>query len=199
MKALLIALVVLGLSAVHLFGQAHIVKQRARELSEQNNARQGVTPAPVAPASQWAPTAPQPMIASPAVLRQHDIAQLTTHIASVKMGSSLTIEQMSQFRTDLAAAVRGSAKPSPDAVKRLGDNLVAALASVELPAAAQGRVAQNLQSILNCGGVPTKEVQAVITDTQATLQRAGVERKAAVAVANDLKTISGEIQKSQPK
>jgi hypothetical protein len=200
MKTALIVLT-FSLAASSLFGQAHIVKQRARELSDQNNARQGVTPAAPGSPGQSAPTPappagpPQPMVASPEVLRQYDVSTLKVDIAAVKPGAAIEAGQTEQLTKNLTTAARGTAKPSAKALAQLSQGLGAALVQARLTEPNQAQLAEDLVSLLNCGGVSAADTQARITSVQATLQRGGVERKLAVAVANDLKVITGEIQK----
>jgi hypothetical protein len=201
MKTILL-LLWLGLMTAPLYGQAHIVKQRARELSEQNNARQGITPPPPAGSpARPVPTAPpqsgppQPMVASPEVLRQYDLNTLKGDIAGIKPGATVGIEQTEKLKRNLTTASRGVSKPSEKMLGQLSEQLGAALIQANLTAANHAQLAEDLIALLNCGGVPTAQAQANITSVQATLQRGGVERKLAVAVANDLKLIVGEIQK----
>ena len=187
------------------YGQAHIVKQRARELSEQNNARQGITPnAPGGPARPAAPVPqppgpPQAMVASPEVLRQYDINTLKSDLAGLIPGTTLGEEVTEQLTKNLTTAARGAAKPSAKMVGQLSRDLSAALVQARLTDANHVQMAEDLVNILNSGGIAASETQAKITSVQATLQRGGVERKAAVAVANDLKSIAGEIQKASTK
>jgi hypothetical protein len=202
MKTTLIVLM-LSLAANSLLGQAHIVKQRARELSDQNNARQGIPPTapgtPGRPAPTPAPPAgpPQPMVASPEVLRQYDVSTVKGDIAAVKTGTAIEAGQTDQLTKNLTTAARGTAKPSAKALAQLSQDLGAALSQARLTEPNQAQLAEDVVSLLNCGGVSAADTQAKITSVQATLQRGGVERKLAVAVANDFKVISGEIQKSK--
>jgi hypothetical protein len=204
MKAFLY-LLILGLVTGELSAQAHIIKQRARELNEQNNARQGITPAtpatPARPATGPAQPAPppQPMVASPEVLRQYDITNLKADLAGMEPGTDLKPEQSGQLTQHLKISARGAAKPSDKTIAQLSSNLAAALSKARLTDANHAQIAGDLVSVLNCGGVPAAETQQRITSVQATLQRGGVERKLAVAVANDLKAAAGEIQKPSGK
>jgi hypothetical protein len=194
----------LGLLTTPLLGQAHIVKQRARELNEQNNARQGISPAPpTAPQRPGAPTAPvppqsavpQPVVASPEILRQHDIKTLHAMIGETLTGAAASAEQMEKLAQLLRTASRGSAKASPKLTEQLSRNLAGALGQAKLTPANQALMAEDLVTILNGSDQTPAQMQGRITSVQATLQRGGVERKAAVSVATDLKSIAGELQK----
>jgi hypothetical protein len=194
MKILLLLTVLIGLTTCHVFGQAHIIKQRAKDLNEQNNARQGIAPPPAAAPARPAPVAPRPMVASPEVVKQHDVARLRTSIASIKPGAEILSSTVDQLSRELTTTARGPVKPSPEPVNKLALNLTTALADVSLPAANQLQLAEDLQAILSGSTLTPQQSQSLITSVQATLQRAGVERKVAVAVVNELKTISGEIR-----
>ncbi len=92
MKTILFFLL-LAIGTSQALGQAHIIKQRARELSDQNNARQGITPntpttpTRATPVSPQPAAPPQPMIATPEQLRQHDIGTLKADVARVEPGA----------------------------------------------------------------------------------------------------------------
>jgi hypothetical protein len=202
---LIACLLLLGLMSVELSAQAHIVKQRARELSEQNNARQDITPnTPSAPARPAAPPAqpagpPQPMVASPEVLRQYDINNLKNDVAAMEPGTEVKQEQSDRFTQHLKIAARGAVKPSDKTIAQLSRNLASAFAEARLTEANHAQIAEDLVNVLNCGGVPAADTQKRITSVQAALQRGGVERKLAVAVANDLKLAAAEIEKGSSK
>ncbi|MCL4179658.1 MAG: hypothetical protein KJ072_18160 [Verrucomicrobia bacterium] len=204
MKAILYILL-LAIGTSQALGQAHIIKQRARELSDQNNARQGITPnAPTAPTRATPPSPqpaapPQPMFASPEQLRQHDISTLKAEVARVEPGVAIDQTWTGQLTKNLTTAARGTVKPSAKTTSQLAGNLGAALGQARLTAANQAQMAEDMVAILNCGGVAADQTQSRITSVQATLQRGGVERKLAVAVANDLKAVAAEIQQPGAK
>jgi hypothetical protein len=136
------------------------------------------------------------MVASPEVLRQYDINTIKGDLAGVTPGTAIEGAQAEQLTKNLTTAARGAAKPSAKALSQLSQDLGAALVQARLTEPNQAQLAEDVVSLLNCGGVSAADTQAKITSVQATLQRGGVERKLAVAVANDLKVITGEIQKS---
>ncbi len=192
-------LLLLNLAVAEAFGQAQIIKQRAKELSEQNNARQGIAPnpqrAPMRPAVAVAPGPFQPMVASPEILRQYDLNMLKADLAEMKPGVAATPELIQRLTKNLSTALRGTSKASAKTIRKLADDLGAALFQASLTEANQALIAEDLVSILNGGGGPAKPTQETVTSIQATLQRGGVERKLAVAVATDLKLIGAEMQK----
>ena len=204
MKPFFLVLMI-SLATGSMYGQAHIVKQRARELSDQNNARQGITPAAPGTASRPTPTAPQPagppqpMVASPEALRQYDINTIKATVAGVNAAAAVEAGQAEQLTKNLTTAARGLSKPSAKTLAQLSQDLGAALGQARLSEANQAQLAEDIVALLNCGGVAAADTQARVTSVQATLQRGGVERKLAVAVANSLKLITAEILKTHSK
>ena len=105
------AFVLLGaamLLAASAFGQADvIIKQRAQEIRDQNNVRQGVAP-PSQPAQPMSPpatsTAPTPV--------QLSVAKLRVDLTAIKGQAKVTSEQKQQLTRDLIALAHGVNKPS---------------------------------------------------------------------------------------
>ncbi len=196
MRILLAVVAVLGLMSSRVLGQADvIIKQRAKELSNQNNVRQGVpppTPAKPAPAT---PPAAKPAASSPATAQQQSIAKLKTDIAAIAAKSQAAPEQKLQFVRDLMAAVRGVTKPSQTSVTKFANGLTAALADKTLSPADQLRLAQDIEAILNSTKLPQSQADAIVADVQAILQNSDVKRTVAVSVADDLKAVATEVRK----
>ena len=104
-------------------GTDAIIKQRAREVSNQNNVRQGVAP----------PTQPsQPPATAPA--QTQTITRLQTDLAAIKAAAPVTVEQKQKITTDLIAAAQ-SAKPSSAVAAKLAEDLLAAFAAKPLSTA----------------------------------------------------------------
>ena len=79
-------------------GSEAIIKQRAKDLSNQNNVRQGV-----APPTQPPPTAPKPATTAPSTLTpQQALAKLQTDLAAIKV----IVEEAGGCFTDLAGLAR---------------------------------------------------------------------------------------------
>ena len=77
-------------------GSEAIIKQRAKDLSNQNNVRQGV-----APPTQPPPTAPKPATTAPSTLTpQQALAKLQTDLAAIKVNSTVTSAQKQQLARD---------------------------------------------------------------------------------------------------
>jgi len=82
----------------------------------------------------------------------------------------------------------------------LAEDMAAGFAEKDVPEAHRSRLAQDLSAVLN-GSVLIQPMQltATIADVQAIFQNSGVNRKTATAVADDVKAISGELQKTASK
>ena len=198
MKLFIIAASVIALCGQQSFGQgaqADQIKRRAKELSNQNNVRQGVAPPSQPAAKPTTPAAAKP--ATPTVVTaQQGIARIQADIAAIKTGTPATPEQKTQFLKDIAVASRGATKPSLPTVAKFINELTAALAEKALGVADQARLAQNIEAVLNSVAMPPTQFDAVIADVQAILQVGDVKRAAAVAIANDLKTVGQEVRRT---
>ena len=203
MRLPILMAVTLGLVSFQAFGQgaqADQIKRRAKELSNQNNVRQGV-PAPAPPSTRPAagtpsPTAPaSPATPVPVATAQQGIAKIQVDLAGIKAGVPVTPEQKTQFIKDIAVTVRGATKPSLPTVTKFVNELTAALVEKALGANEQARLAQNIEAVLNSGSMPAIQFDAVIADVQAILQVGDVKRTAAVAIANDLRAVGQEVRR----
>jgi hypothetical protein len=207
MKLLVTLALAIGFVSHHALGQgaqADQIKRRAKELSNQNNVRQGVPAPSQPPATQPATTTAKPPVArpaspSPAVTQQQSVARLTADFAAIKPGNAVTPEQKQQWIKDLATAVRGATKPSLPAMTKFVNGLAGVLAEKRPGPAEQGRLAQNIEAVLNSEHLPLAQFDAIIADVQAILQVGGAKRDLALSVANDLKAIGAEVRKTPAK
>jgi len=165
-------------------GSEAIIRQRAKELSNQNNVRQGVPP----PAAKAPPAASQ-SAAQPAVT---PTVKLQSDLATIKVNSPVTAAQKQQIVSDLMALAQGK-KPSPGATSKLVNDMTAALAQHAPSEAARSRLVLNLKTALNPGGIPATQMQDIYGDVQAVFQTSGLARKDAVIIAEDLKAIAVEL------
>jgi len=196
MRPLIATAFVVGLFAQQSFGQgaqADQIKRRAKELNNQNNVRQGVTPPSQPPAKPATPTANA--TPGPVTTAQQGTAKLQADLAAIKVGSPVTQDQKTQFMKDIAVTARAT-KPSLPTVTKFVNELTAALADKALGSAEQARLAQNIEAVLNSAAMPAAQFDAIIADVQAILQVGDVKRAAAVAVANDLKAVGQEVRRS---
>jgi hypothetical protein len=193
MKPLSILAVVLLLMAANALGAGseNIIKQRAKDLRDQNNARQGVPPPaqPVAPAYSTAPaSSSRPASAQPA---NPALPKLQATLESVKRDSTITDQLKSQAAADLLAVAQGR-KPSEATTAKLAQELLSALAEKPLESKRLARVVQNLGVVLNAGkSTPAKVDDAVFT-MEATFQAEGLARAKAAAIAKSAKSVAEE-------
>ena len=176
-----------------LFADPIIVKQRALELRNQNNVRQGVTPAsqptqPVQPATTpGTSTAPTPI--------QQSIAKLRADFTAIKANSPATAAQKQKIATDLIAAAQGANKPSQATAANLADSLAAAFAETPLADKDCSRMLSDLAAVLNPAKIQAAQMQAIYADIQAIFQANGMARKDAVKIVDQVKAVAAETQK----
>jgi hypothetical protein len=179
MKKITLAGATLGLAAACAWaGPETIIKQRAKELRDQNNVRQGVPPA----------TAPQPKPApNPAAVAptpsQQNMGRLQTELAAIKPTAPATPEQKQRLSRLLVAMAEGPVKPSAAAADKLAEALAGAQASNPMSAASRARLVQDLDGIINPSKYPQAKKDAIIADVQAIFQAGGLPRSRAVAIA----------------
>src|SRR5436309_600510 len=125
-------LLAVTLDAQQLFaaGSETIIRERAKELRNQNNVRQGVTP-PSQPAQQPAAARPATAATPPG------LARLQTDLAAIKLNSPVAPAAKQQIAADLIAMAQGTTKPSAASADKLAGDMAAALA--EKPLAAEAR------------------------------------------------------------
>jgi hypothetical protein len=164
-----------------------IIKQRAKELRDQNNVRQGVPPPtqPAAPPAARAAAAPQ----SPSLQR------FQAGLAAFKANVPATDAQKEQLARDLVAVAQG-AKPSLATARKFASDFAAACLEKPLPSASRARLVQEIDAVLNPAKYPNAKPEGIFADIQAILQENGTARSQAIAVANDVKALAAEVQKA---
>ena len=176
-------------------GSEAIIKQRAKDLSNQNNVRQGV-----APPSQVPPAAPKPNASAPTALTpQQALAKFQTDMAAIKVNSPVTLAQKQQLVRDFMVLAQGARKPSPGAANKLAEDLSAALSQKTLSEGTRSRLSQDVNAALNPENIQASQMQEIVSDVQAVFQANGLARKDAVALAEDVKAIAAELQKPAAK
>ena len=180
MKKKAILLAASGLMLTGVFGQnMGIAIRRAKELSNQNNVRQGIAPAAGFPAAPQSTAAAQ------------TLARLRADLTNLQSAASATAEQKQQLSRDLAACALGT-KPEASVLGKLAEALAAALPGKSLAPAETLRLAQDLVALLNGSSLASSQKQSLFDDLQATLQVGGSSRKEAVGVGNAVKTATGD-------
>lgn len=186
MKRLVCAVPLLLSASVLMAGPEQIIKQRAKDIRDQNNARQGVPPAAPAPAARPAPA----ISAMPA---QPPLNRLTTDLANIRTNSTVTPAQIQSFSRNLASAALGPRKPSSVSLNKLATDLLPALASHPLSANSRSRLLQNLIAVVNGNGVTQSQLNDVIVDIQDVLKRGGMPVDKAKTIADDARAIAREV------
>jgi hypothetical protein len=174
----LCSLLVVGVSAFG--GPDVIIKQRAKELSNENNVRQGVAPPSQPqppPQIQTAPPPPPPSISS-----------LQADLAAFKAGTTPTEQQKQKLANDIIAVAQGN-KPSAAAAAKLADSLAAACCEKPLSAASRARLVQEIDAVLNPTKYPKANMDGIFADVQAIFQENGLDRKKAVEISDNLKAL----------
>ncbi len=187
MKGLAAVLCVI-LTAGSAFSQSDIIiRERAKELRNQNNVRQGVAPPvsaqPAAPA--MAPAAPAPQ--SPT------LTKLKADIAAISANSQVSAEQKQKLAQDLLAVAQGG-KPAPATAAKLAENIAAAQSEKPLSPASLARFVQELDAILNPAKYPQAKPDGIFADVQAIFQENGMKRARAVDISNNVKSLAAEVK-----
>ena len=162
-------------------GPESIIKQRAKELSNENNVRQGVAP----------PSQPQPppqTQATPPPPPSPSISSLSADLAAFKAGTTPTEQQKQKLANDIVAVAQGN-KPSAAAAAKLADSLAAACCEKPLSAASRARLVQEIDAVLNPTKYPKANMDGIFGDVQAIFQENGLERKRAVEISDNLKAL----------
>lgn len=169
---------------------AVVAKQRAQELRDQNNVRQGV-PSPAAPVVSAPATggATAPAGGGAATLKPLESAlRALTGQPTVNASAKEALVQQ------LLAAARGPQKPPRSAVQGLVDSLAACLSGATLEESELQRLATNLFALMNAATVSQDRLRQILDDVQAILQVGGVRRAQAVGVTGQLRQIVQSLQ-----
>jgi hypothetical protein len=163
-------------------GPETIVRERAKELSNQNNVRQGVAPPTQSSPSPTAPGTPAPQ----APPKSQAVLQFETDLGSIKANDPVTPAIKQKLAADIIAIAEGT-KPSPTSAAKLAEDLAMAASAKPLDPKYRSRLGMELDAILNPGKYPKSNPSGIFSDIQATFQTNGSERKQAVAIADDVK------------
>jgi hypothetical protein len=173
---------------VCLFASDDLAKQRAKELVNQNNVRQGIA----APTQAPKPVA-TPQVVNPAAARQQQaVAKLRADIAAIKTGSAVTAQQKQQLANDLIAVADGPNKPSAASATKWAEDVSAACSEMALSDTSRGRFVQEIDAVLNPSKYPSAKMDAIFTDVQAIFQADGTKRKNAVQISEDVKALASD-------
>ncbi len=177
-------------------GSQNIIYNRAKELRDQNNVRQGVPSPSQAAQPAAAATAPRTVTATP---QQVAVSKLQTAISQIRPDSQVTADQKQQLARELVAAAQGASKPSMQSATKAAEDLSALLSQKLLSTATRTRLAQDLYAAVNPGSLQPTQMDGTFSDIQAIFQANGIERKEAVKATDSVKTLSGELKKTAAK
>jgi hypothetical protein len=160
-----------------------IIRERAKELRDQNNVRQGVA----------APTAPNQPVAAPAgpvaPTLSPGLVRFNTDVAAIRADAQVTADQNQKLAQDLVASAQGQRLPLAKATKLAAD-VSAAFAEKPLSPASRARFVQELDAVLNPAKYPQAKLEGILKDIQAIFQENGLARMKAVAISDDVKALA---------
>lgn len=173
-----------------------IIKQRAKNLANANNAEQGVPP-PGTPPPPAPPPAPPP---SPAEqeMKQH-MDKLEADLAGIKSGVEVSADQKQAVQADLAALVRGSVRPSDASLSKLTDSLVAALSAPNVIVRERSQLTQGINAVVNSSMIGPDQARSFVVVSETSLKSSGVDPASVQAVSDNLTAIINEVLKKKPK
>lgn len=169
-------------------GPEQIIKQRAKDTANQNNARQGAAPPGGQPPASGAP----PQAARP--LPPDPVAKVRADLAAIVTASKVTPEKQAEFGVNLLALARGSTKPTSASVNKFASALAESLAGKKLDTSTQSRLVQNLNLLLNSAGLSDSRTQEVAGEVQKTLQSAGVVEATTTTLMSGLDAVVAEVR-----
>jgi len=180
-------------------GSEHLIKQRAKDVRDQSNERQGVAP------SSSVSTAPQPAAATqPGTVSQAPRSaapKLSTQAAligealgAVSQSGNVTDQQEQELFQYLTQAAQGEVKPSDGKVKKLARDLAIAVEGAKLNSSQQSKLALQLERALN-ESLDTTKMNALAADVFDMLRDMGSGKVDATIVSNDIKSIIADIQR----
>lgn len=165
-------------------GPETIVRERAKELSNQNNVRQGVAPPTQAPQPTPAATPGTPAQTAPP--KSQAVSQFEADLGAIKANDPITPAVKQKLTADILAIAEGS-KPATPAAAKLAEDLATAASAKPLDAKYRSRLALELDAILNPAKYPKSNPSGIFSDIQATFQANGSDRRQAVAISEDFK------------
>jgi hypothetical protein len=170
-------------------GPETLVKEKAKNVRDQNNASQGVQPA-----SPSTPPA-SPAVAKPSTpAKPTPVAKIKNDIAAWQREKAVSAESKKTFNQDVLAAVRGSKSPTSSSLDQFTGKLTAAVAGKTIGATELSRLAQNINLAVNSASLPDDRTEELATQVQADLEKSGVPAADASNVANSLRGLMAELK-----
>ena len=176
-----------------------IIKQRAKQIRDANNAQQGVPP-PAPPQSAPAPTPSTPGTntgISPE--QQRNLDRLAANLAAIKAGVPVTAEQKEALHYDLLRLSKANIKPSTESLAKLIEDLSAGFSHPNVTVREQGQLAKAINVVVNAASVTSAQAQSFIVVAQTALKSSHVSDPDYDTITADLKAIVAEVEKAKPK
>jgi hypothetical protein len=208
MKHHFLAFIALGLiafsAAPNARAQADLVKQKAQQIRDNNNAQQSAlngpssAPAPAA-TSSYTPT-PVSMPVPPANPEQVKlINHLESVFASIKPGVEATTAQKALLTTNISALSKVSTKPSTNVLNKLSSDLAAVLSEKALSAHDLQSLAAQISIVMNSSSLKGTVAQSYVMNADKIMKAANISAPAVQAVTGDLTGIVTTLQRDKPK
>ena len=157
--------------------------QRARDLKNQNNASQGVTPPGAPPQNTPPPPPPDPVLTA----TLQNIARLQTDLALLETDPG----RKQPLINDLNAAAQG-AHPTAASVSKLADVLASVLGGKHFSQDQLKKLAQYLHASFNGSHLSQIQQQTIFDDMQKILQGGGVAADDATKAIEGAKAVVAE-------
>ncbi|HWD93588.1 MAG TPA: hypothetical protein VG938_14700 [Verrucomicrobiae bacterium] len=187
MKHLIIALAALAsLNASAQIGVDAIAKQRARDVSNQNNNRVMQQSGAARPAGTPAVT-PAPLTPG-----QQAYAGFQSQLFAINTNSSPADKQ--DLAQSLGKVAQGANKPSPETLSKLSEHLSTAVSEAKLTTPKKTRLAQDVAVLLNSANTPLAQKQAMVQDVGTILRAGGTSDGDVAGVTADLQTVMEELK-----
>ena len=172
-------------------GPEYLIKQRAKDLRDQSNARQGVQPATPAPVQ---PATPKPQPQQQFVpATQQSLARFQATLAEIKEGATLDPPMKQKLARELSGAAMYK-KPSGAAVDKLVTALFNAMSAKPLMQNGRAKLVQDIDAILNPAKYPQAKMPAIYEDAQSVLKSGGIPVAQASEVYTALRALGAEVQ-----
>jgi hypothetical protein len=168
-------------------GSEAIIKQKAKDIRDQNNTRQGVPPAP-SPARSATPQTYTPVPAAPAGPSAAQ-KRLETNLAALTAGAAVSEAQKKALADDLAALAQGP-KPGEAAVLRLAAELAAGFAEKPLTSTRRGRLVTTLNQVFNSRKVSAAQLDEYLSDIRFLFQAEGLPREKASKISEAARAVA---------
>ena len=196
-RALLSGLMLALMASVALASNEYLVKKKALDIRDNNNAAQGITPA--APAANSAAPAPA-AAAGISTAQQQAIDKVQADLAEIKAGTTVSADQKKKLLTDISNLSKGSIKPSKTVLGKLADDLGTVLSDKAVTAKDkdQALLAKDINIVVNSENLTTAQTLSCVPALQAALKNCGVGEQQQATITADLKAISKNLQDSKP-